>query len=123
MSFELPEEQSKAEKESIKKPKGWTNEGENFKLTAQMQFKLAERYLLGHQSDVSHHELGDVVFRWADMDNHINASRFRELMEENPKLLDMYKTDPDGTLALIEERIYSNAPISAEKQYQLYSED
>ena len=70
-----------------------------------MQVELAKRFF-GLPKDAAKKELDGIVFRWVDMNNQTNSSKFRELVEAHPKLIELYKKNSDDALAKIEEQIY-----------------
>lgn len=84
--------------------------GENFKLTWNMQVELARRFF-GLPKDAARKELDGIVLQWVDMNNRTNSSKFRELVEARPELIELYKMNPESALAKIEEQIYEKETV------------
>lgn len=91
--------------QSGSRERGWSYRGENFITTFDMQVELAKRfYGLPKNSDKK--ELDDVVLRWVDQNDSSNSKKFRQFVEANPEVVELFKRDPEEALSKIEEAIY-----------------
>jgi hypothetical protein len=95
-----------AHNDAPKFERGWSHEGENRKLTAEMQFELARRFY-GLPKETGRRELDDVIMRWVSLNNSTNSRKFREYVEAHPPIIELYKSDPEAALSEIEEHIYA----------------
>lgn len=87
------------------KEKGSSYRGENFRITLDMQAELARRFY-GLPKDTKKNELSDVVLRWVDQNNSSNSKNFRDFVEANPEIIELFKRDSEAALSRIENSIY-----------------
>ena len=103
------ESASGAHNDPLKSEKGWSYQGENRRLTNEMQFELASRFY-GLPKETGRRELDDVIMRWVSLNNSTNSRKFREYVEAHPPIIELYKSDPEVALSEIEEHIYEKQP-------------